>query len=882
MLILYYLFLKNPLMLCVAYLTQVVPYFFVLKKMGLNQFFALIPNLAEFFFTKKLFPKKRTFFRPFFVAAVLIGFSYYLGILNSVAILYLMIAFVIYGIFLIRLYRRMAKAFGKKWYFVLGLILLPPVFLLILGLSKSEFKQPSFPPAKPTSRGMKIFKRIAFVGISIVEVVAIVLVSGLITFKERKPRFVIEGILDQVQEISLQITDEVDVVTREDVLGEETQLYIDANKGRDYYFPDHSNDKEAIVFVYLVGADLEDKSGCASANITQMIEASKQGTGLKFVLEIGGANRWFTKGIASKSYGRYEIYDGQLTKIEDLPSTTNMSSEKTLTEFLTWTKDNYSSDRTMLVFWDHGGGVQYGYGMDDINGNQEELILSPTIMASAFKNANVKFDWIGFDACLMQDIEIGKIFEPYADFLLASEEIEGGFGWSYIHPFGELAKNPGMSTEEFATTLISCYDTFNRFLNDGELDSASTLSLTDLTLINSAYSKLDSFFEETSKKMLDNSQVFADVSIAGKNTYDFSQYQIDLIGFLQILDELDYNEVISTHEEKKELINSIASTIVCQNGASAQGINGISFGFQYNNMPGYENTEAQLKNLGLDNEKNFFDQTFSIMAAQQMKMYDVVTTADGFDLMTVLGFTTGNIDYTKKDWYISGFEDYDDTPSFVDIPLIEGENGYSIDLPETTWNSITDVQTMVYQKVDEDGAYSRYIGNDYLGLEDENGHATVHADNYWVHLNGELVCYEAQQIRTTDDGTDIFTGTIRARLNNKENITIIVEWEETSEDEPTSGRVLGYEVDKEDNEMVDKGYTQFVAGDKIQFLFDYYDAQGNFVETKTAGKAIRVSKQERLKVTDEKMDPCTIEFGGVLQDIYQRTMTTEMMEMTIE
>ena len=58
--------------------------------------------------------------------------------------------------------------------------------------------------------------------------------------------------------------------------------------------------------------------------------------------------------------------------------------------------------------------------------------------------------------------------------------------------------------------------------------------------------------------------------------------------------------------------------------------------------------------------------------------------------------------------------------------------------------------------------------------------------------------------------------------------------------------------------------------------------EGNLVKTKPAGGKIRVSKQSRLEVTDKPLGPCEIQFGGVLTDVYQRVMTTEQVEMTIE
>ncbi|MCR4722702.1 MAG: hypothetical protein K5629_02875 [Eubacteriales bacterium] len=70
---------------------------------------------------------------------------------------------------------------------------------------------------------------------------------------------------------------------------------------------------------YIIGSNLESRSGLASANIYQMIEASSQGSGLTFVLEAGGSEFWLTKGIDNGSYGRYEIRNGELKLIENLP-----------------------------------------------------------------------------------------------------------------------------------------------------------------------------------------------------------------------------------------------------------------------------------------------------------------------------------------------------------------------------------------------------------------------------------------------------------------------------------------------------------------------------------------------------------------------------------
>ena len=74
-------------------------------------------------------------------------------------------------------------------------------------------------------------------------------------------------------------------------------------------------------------------------------------------------------------------------------------------------------------------------------------------IVEAVKYSGVKFDLIGFDTCLMQNFDLAYKLEPYADYFLASEETESGFGWNYTLGFSELAMNPGMSTADFGTSI---------------------------------------------------------------------------------------------------------------------------------------------------------------------------------------------------------------------------------------------------------------------------------------------------------------------------------------------------------------------------------------------------------------------------------------------
>ena len=52
---------------------------------------------------------------------------------------------------------------------------------------------------------------------------------------------------------------------------------------------------------------------------------------------------------------------------------------------------------------------------------------------------------VGFDACLMGNLETAKAMAPYAHVMVASEELEPGAGWNFTPMLQTLAKSPKMS-----------------------------------------------------------------------------------------------------------------------------------------------------------------------------------------------------------------------------------------------------------------------------------------------------------------------------------------------------------------------------------------------------------------------------------------------------
>jgi hypothetical protein len=238
-------------------------------------------------------------------------------------------------------------------------------------------------------------------------------------------------------------------------------------------------------------------------------------------------------------------------------------------------------------------------------------------------------------------------------------------------------------------------------------------------------------------------------------------------------------------------------------------------------------------------------------------------------------------DYSDEEWYIKGFEDYDTAKVFVDIPVKEVEGGYLPELPEKTWDTILDCKIATYLVTDEG---LMYIGQEHFS-EDDGEHPIVSMDGIWARLNGHVVCYEADEPQLTEDGV-IYRGKIKARLNGRENITLHVEWDPVKDEskEESTGWVTGYSRDDEKvSFFMKKGLEQLETGDTIEFIFDFYDEEGNLIKTDTYGDKLRVITEDQLTVKDEEFESGTIfSYFGILTDIYQRDLMTEEIREQVQ
>lgn len=228
------------------------------------------------------------------------------------------------------------------------------------------------------------------------------------------------------------------------------------------------------LLVYMCGSNLESMSGLATDNIIEL-QSVDIPSNVNVVLETGGADEWQNNLMDAEYLERYTMEGGKLYLQDQLPRA-SMGAAGTFADFMKWGVKNYPADHYMLVFWDHGGGSLSGVCQDELD---YDTLTLPEI-AAGLKSSGAAIDVVGFDTCLMATLETAQILAPYADYMVASEEVEPGGGWAwaewpawFANPKGGI---PGLGALICDSYMEKCEDY-------GVADTA-TLSVVDLGAIS--------------------------------------------------------------------------------------------------------------------------------------------------------------------------------------------------------------------------------------------------------------------------------------------------------------------------------------------------------------------------------------------------------------
>ncbi|MBX3166159.1 MAG: hypothetical protein KF760_02060 [Candidatus Eremiobacteraeota bacterium] len=121
--------------------------------------------------------------------------------------------------------------------------------------------------------------------------------------------------------------------------------------------------------------------------------------------------------------------------VQDLGRQHDMAKSSSLADSIAWAMKEYPSKNFMLICSDHGAGWKGAHHAESTDSWMNLSDLEDGLR-QAQEQTGKKIDVLGFDECLMASTEVAHQLQPYANYLVASEETEGGAGWQYDQALG--------------------------------------------------------------------------------------------------------------------------------------------------------------------------------------------------------------------------------------------------------------------------------------------------------------------------------------------------------------------------------------------------------------------------------------------------------------
>ena len=368
---------------------------------------------------------------------------------------------------------------------------------------------------------------------------------------------------------------------------------------------------------------------------------------------------------------------------------------QTLIDFVTWAVQNYPAQKYALIMSDHGGGWTGGFS--DMSTLSYSDLSIPEIVSSIEQirqNTGIdKFEMIGFDACLMGQIEVFGSLNPSSNYMVASEEVEPGYGWSYAAWLGQLAQNPSVNGAVLSQAIISTYVTNDILLTGGRAssdeiaqeESTTTLSAVESARMPDVIGAMNQFVSAITG--LDQSLV------AEARTYSRSYYSlfgeevspsfIDLGNFAEVLTTL--TDETGIEQSAVQLQTAIDSAVVAEkHGVNMSGSNGIAFHFPDSDLYFYTELNAEFPPYYAESPSRFLEQSvwdeflaYHYTGEEFAPIQISDTEIAGDETVTVSTTVDGNVAYIHTALYF--WDPASETYWIGDVSYYIAENTTTVD-----------------------------------------------------------------------------------------------------------------------------------------------------------------------------------------------------------
>ena len=648
------------------------------------------------------------------------------------------------------------------------------------------------------------------------------------------------------------------------------------------------NNRDTItIMVYMCGSDLESQNAMGTYDLQEMARANISDN-INLLVYTGGCKRWQNR-IVSNTYNQiYRVVgNGNLEPLVENAGTGSMVDPNTLVSFIEWATEKYEANRYELIMWDHGSGSIGGYGYDEKYPNRGYMTLVQ--MDAALTEADISFDFIGFDACLMANTEAALMLAEHADYLIASEESEPGIGWYYTDWLNALSKNTSMPTIEIGKNIA---DSFVSTCKSQTRGQSATLSVVDLAELSATVPSRLSAFASSTTGLITGSN-YRSVASARSGSREFAQSS-----YADLVDLVDLATNVGT-EEGNELARAILSSVKYNNTTSDMyNSYGLSIYFPYRSTKYVNSTLSTYSQIDMNEEYSECIRSFVKYASSGQ-----VSSGGSHSAYQSYNGYSGNSYYSSQnssdaifdllDAFVGG--SYSDNSSYssyydlLDLLFRDGidrnltdyiaENHFDADL---TWKdgkiAMTDKQWSLLDEIRlnvfvDDGTGYIDLGKDNW-FEAEDGALLQIDDLTWMAASADgnkwqiVPYYYLSHIDEADEM--ISYGRIPVLLNDiYANLIIRIDDEGIE--------VIGVTYDYHgETDVVAKNLDGLNPDDRLSFVCDFYDYDGNFVDNHKLGNELVV--KDKLYLGDADISSYKTLSTYELKDLYQQSYWTTPMD----
>lgn len=503
------------------------------------------------------------------------------------------------------------------------------------------------------------------------------------------------------------------------------------------------------IMVYMNGSTLESKydytemdfRGSATKDLEEMIAGYKGDDNVHVIVQTIGTKRWNNDFVSSAETQRFLLTENGFELQYSLPNQ-NVGYKKSLSDFIIWTERNYPAKKYGLIMWNHGGGPVNGFGLDEhFSGDRLHLEEMNSALEKAKATSDIHFEFIGFDACIMSSIEIAHLLTPYANYLLASEDLEPSHGWNYTSLLKELHIEPSMTG-----------DTLGKIVGDSYIDQATekaelyniTFSVIDLSKVAPIVQELDaliktlSLIHDTPKDFY----TFAKTVGKSRNLGGNSEAQ----GFSDLIDLVDFSKNLSKVFDisTENLIHSVEEAVIYHLDTSrSQNTSGLSIYFPL------KDKEGILRNMS-HYEKTGFSPTYIDFLTKFHHQMVALTGEDEIEF----DINTPNDD---TDFYHIKFNE-EDLDKIATVYLSVYTVSEDDDLPDHSLKGLGYNADISYDE--GDGFYNEHFDKDWIFLDDQPLRLRIMSDTESVIEYESTVIYKNKPmylLYTFDKTTQAYT-----------------------------------------------------------------------------------------------------------------------------